>query len=404
MKILVINGECIQTNTSANLCHLAYIRGLLSAGHDVTLLSADGRDYQLDPSMVIPPEVTHYTYYGVSLYEKLSLRKKEAAPAAVTMAAPGQSTETAKTRLIKKAKAFVLSLYGVHGIYATFVRKAQKFRSQEEFDYVLSISTPVTSHLIAHNLLNAGHIKGKHWIQIWEDPWCSDAYGFNGAEKVRKEEARILSFADKVCYVSPLTLENQKRFYPESAHKMYWQPLPFYYKAEETDPSGCNHNRYGYFGDYAPVARNLEPFYEAAKQTGIEVNICGNPSNLFASTEQIHIYPRLTLDKLKPIEDRTNVLIFLCNRKGGQIPGKIYQYSATNKTILFIMDGTEEEQTVLREYFGKFNRYVFCQNTVEDISRAIRMIESGDLGEVENRPLDNFNPTITIENILKAGR
>jgi hypothetical protein len=111
----------------------------------------------------------------------------------------------------------------------------------------------------------------------------------------------------------------------------------------------------------------------------------------------------LPLDQLKPIEDSTNVLIFLCNRKGGQIPGKIYQYSATNKTILFIMDGTNEEQGVLRQFFGKFNRYVFCQNTKGDIARAISMIESGNLGGVENRPLDDFNPTITIENILKAG-
>lgn len=60
MKILVINGECIQTNTSANLCHLAYIRGLLQAGHEVTLLSADGRDYTLDPAMQIPSQVTHH--------------------------------------------------------------------------------------------------------------------------------------------------------------------------------------------------------------------------------------------------------------------------------------------------------------------------------------------------------
>lgn len=401
MKILVINGECIQTNTSANLCHLAYIRGLLSAGHDVTLLSADGRDYTLDPSMVIPPEVKQYTYYGVSLYEKLSLRKRAEVSAPAAASAP--AVAPAKPGLKRKAKRFVLSLYGVHGIYATFVRKAQKFRSDVEFDYILSISTPVTSHLIAHNLLKAGRIKGRHWIQIWEDPWHSDAYGFNGAEKIRKEEQRLLSFAEKVCYVSPLTLENQKRLYPESAHKMYWQPLPFYYKAEEVAAATFEKNSYGYFGDYTPIARNLEPFYEAAKEAGIQVNICGNPANLFASTEHIHIHPRLPLDKLKPIEDSTNVLIFLCNRKGGQIPGKIYQYSATDKTILFIMDGTEAEQEVLREFFGKFNRYVFCQNTKEDIARAIRMIESGNLGGVENRPLEEFNPTITIENILKAG-
>lgn len=403
MKILVINGDCIQTNTSANLCHLAYIRGLLDAGHDVTLLSADGRDYTLDESMVIPEQVEQHTYYGVSFYEKLSLRKRASAAQSATVAVQtAEVTQSGLRSLVGKAKAFVLSLYGVHGTYATFVRKAQQFRSETEFDYILSISTPVTSHLLAHNLLKAGHIRGKHWIQIWEDPWYTDAYGFNGKDKIYREEKRLLSFAEKICYVSPLTLENQKRLYPESADKMYWQPLPFYYKAEGTAIRG-DKNRYGYFGDYDPVARNLAPFYEAAKQTGIEVNICGNPSNLFAPTEAIHINPRLPLQKLKPIEDSTNVLIFLCNRKGGQIPGKIYQYSATNKTILFIMDGTEEEQKVLREFFGKFNRYVFCQNTAEDIIRAIRDIESGNLGVVRNDPLEEFNPTVTIENILKAG-
>lgn len=406
MNILVINGDCVQTNSSANLCHLAYIRGLLEAGHKVTLLSADGRDYHLDPAMEIPEQVVHHTIYGVSFYEKLSLKKKAASVPALTdsgiMSAPGSCGVIHK--VIDKAKSTVLSLYGVHGIYATFVRKAQKFKSDENFDYIISISTPVTSHLLTYNLLKAGHIKGEHWIQIWEDPWYSDAYGFNSKEKIRREEQRLLSFAEKVCYVSPLTLENQKRLYPESAQKMFWQPLPFYYKSETGNELPFGHNRYGYFGDYVPAARDLKPFYEAAKETGIEVNICGNPCNLFQSTTQIHIHPRLPLNELKPIEDSTNVLIFLCNRKGGQIPGKIYQYSATNKTILFIMDGTEDEQRVLKEYFGQFNRYVFCQNTKEDIATAIRRIESCDLGEVRNDPLDDFDPVRTITNILETGR
>lgn len=400
MKILVINGDCVQTNSSANLCHLAYIRGLLDAGHHITLLSADGRDYALDSSMVIPSQVEQHTYYGVSLYEKLSLRKKSAAPSA----APTASGSASAPGLSRKVKDFVLSLYGVHGIYTPFIRKAQAFRSDVEFDYILSISTPPSSHLLAHNLLKAGHIKGKHWIQIWEDPWYSDVYGFHGKEKIFREEKRLLSFAEKVCYVSPLTLENQKKIYPESADKMFWQPLPFYYKSEEISPS-FDQNRYGYFGDYAPAARNLQPFYEAAKETGIEVNICGNPCNLFAATDNIHIYPRLPLRELKPIEHITNVLIFLCNRKGGQIPGKIYQYSATCKTILFIVDGTVEEQAVLKDYFRKFNRYVFCQNTKADITRAIRQIEAGNLGDIKNVPLNDFDPIKTITNILEeAGR
>lgn len=403
MKILVINGDCVQTNTSANLCHIAYLNGLVDSRHEVTLLSADGRDYVLDKSIVLPKNIKQHTYYGVTFYEKLSLKKNNTQDEPVykfNINTQDNNKSSFKRIIIRKAKELALSLYGVHGIYSKFVRVAKKFRSDENYDYVISISTPVTSHLLTHKLLKSKHIKANHWIQVWEDPWYSDAYGFNGKSKIYKEEKRLLSFAEKVCYVSPLTLENQKKLYPESADKMYWQPLPYYYKNTEDEGFAFENNQYGYFGDYVPASRNLEPFYKAAKNCGINVNICGSPSNLFDSTDSINIYPRLPLDKLRPIEDKTNVLIFLCNRQGGQIPGKIYQYSATNKTILFILDGTPEEKEVLKNYFEKFNRYIFCENTVEDITRAIKDIESGNIGLVTNEPVEAFNPTETVRKIL----
>lgn len=405
MEILVINGDCILTNTSANLCHLAYIRGLVEAGHNVTLLSADGRDYIIDPSMTIPDEVRCFTYYAVSFYEKASLMKikkrgqKKSSDATQLGLTLDKPRESATKKIITFSKKAILSLYGVHGIYAKFIKKARKFRSDVEFDYILSISTPPASHLLAYKLIKAKHVRGKHWIQIWEDPWCSDVYGFSEKRKIYNEEKRLLSFAEKVCYVSPLTLKNQRKIYPESANKMYWKPLPCYY-TEGDNKISFQKNIYGYFGAYYPAARNLEPFYQAAVKIGIEANICGDPSTLFPATDMIHIYARLPLDKLKPIEDGTNVLIFLCNRKGGQIPGKIYQYSATTKTILFILDGTEEEKTVLKEYFDQFNRYVFCENTVEDIIRAINKIERNCIDGVINRPLNYFTPQKIVEEIL----
>ena len=76
MKILVINGDCIQINSSANLCHLAYIRGLLDSSHEVTLISADGRDYKLDESMRIPEGVKSlevYAFLNCSVLSSLSL-------------------------------------------------------------------------------------------------------------------------------------------------------------------------------------------------------------------------------------------------------------------------------------------------------------------------------------------
>ena len=403
MKILIVNGDCLQVNSSANLCHLAYIRGLVDSGHTVDVLSADGRSYKLDPAMQLPEGVENYTYYGVSLYEKLSLRKTAASNTAPVPVAPAPQTR-GKTSLlgtaIGKAKRLLLNCYGPYGIYATFIRKAKKFRSHKHYDYVISLATPPSSHLLTHKLLKKGRIHAEQWIQIWEDPWCVDIHGLNAKKSVFKAEKRLLTYAQKVCYVSPLTLRNQQKLFPESAHKMYWQPLPYYYKDEAPVAVPQKPTVYGYFGDYVPASRNLEPFYTAAKETGITLNICGTPHTLFPSTENITIYPRLPLDKLKPLEDKTNVLVFLCNRAGGQIPGKIYQYSATEKTVLFIMDGTEDEQEVLYDFFAPFKRFVFCQNTVESISAAIERIEKGDLGDVENKPLDAFNPIKTIQNIL----
>lgn len=405
MNVLVINGYCLSVNSSANLCHLAYLQGLVDAGAHVSSLSIDPADYPADLSMKIPDKIDCQYIRAISLYERLSRFKKGISSAdeqntEETIVASGRSPHG----LLQSIKNRIRALYGPYGIDKIFYQKCKRFSCSKSFDLVISISHPPVSHLAAYMLLKTSRIKAKHWIQIWEDPWYSDVYGFNSQERVCLEEKRLLLLAEKVCYVSPLTLLNQQRLFPESAEKMFWMPLPAYYKNATPVHKTYGRNIYGYFGDYAPAARDLEPFYTAADKAGVEVNICGNPSNLFRSTDKIHIHPRLPLAELKPIEDNTNVLVFLCNRQGGQIPGKIYQYSATDKTILFILDGTDDEQDMLKDYFGKFNRYVFCQNTVEDITRAIRQIESGDIGSVRNVPLDDFEPAKIVKSILEATR
>lgn len=403
MKILVINGDCLTTNSSANLCHLSYISGMIDAGYNVDLISANEKEKKIDNSMRIPNGVTSYTYNGVSLYERLSHKMNNG------INSPHNSivnqTERRKKSLVgrikQNIKAMVRSCYGVYGIYKPFIRNALKFKSLELYDYVISIASPASSHYITYKLIKNGNVKTKKWIQIWEDPWYGDIYGFYNTSRYYKEERKLLSYADLICYVSPLTLENQRKLFPESSQKMYWQPLPSYYKNEEK----CVVNdvvKFGYFGDYNPTGRDLKPFYNAAVQSDIEVNICGTPHTLFDATSKIHIYPRLPLEKLKPLEDMTDVLVFLCNRTGGQIPGKIYQYSATNKIILFILDGTSEEKGILANYFSQFKRYVFCENTVEDISRAISLIKSKDFDEVYNVSLDCFKAKTIVQNILNG--
>lgn len=404
MKILFINGDCVQVNSSANLCHLAYLQGMVDAGYDIDLLSAEGSFYQKDSSMAIPDGVMRYSYSGFCLYERLSaLRKGKTSSTAVPGPTKNLRSGSGKRNGLKgRVKKALLSLYGIHGIYTPFLRRARRFRSSEEYDCVISVSTPVSSHALAYDLLKSGRVHGKNWIQIWEDPWYQDVYGTNGP-KVYEEEKRLLSVAEKICYVSPITLENQKRLFPEAASKMFWQPLPSYYQSESRRAIPAPPVSYGYFGAYYPFARNLRPFYEAASKMGIQVKICGDPSTLFSETESIQIFPRMSLEALRPYEEATDVLVFLCNRGGGQIPGKVYQYAATDKTVLFILDGTEEEKKILREFFESYHRFVFCENNVEDIAAAIERIQRGELGNVVNRPLTDFDPVKIVSRILEEG-
>lgn len=403
MKVLVIVGECIQVNTSSNLCNLAYLHGLVDSGNEVTLITADKHGYVVDPEMKIPDGVMVHSYRSMSLYENLSHKlKTRHLPETGQSGSVSQNAQLpCKKRLMRRLKKWVFNCYGPYGIYIKFAYRALSFFEKEEFDLVISLSNPASSHLLAYRLLRLNRIRTKRWVQIWEDPWYGDVDRGLRTQRIREAERKILRVADRICYVSPITLEYQKKLYPESAFKMMWAPLPTYYENSAShEESVADGKVFGYFGDYYFPTRNLRPFYDVATADGISVNICGNSNLHLQSTDTIRVYPRLHLDELRPIESNTNVLVFLCNCKGGQIPGKIYQYAATRKTILFILDGTEEEQKMLRAFFAPYRRFVFCENTAEQIERAIKAILNGNLDEVSNEPLTAFRPRAIVEGIL----
>jgi len=276
---------------------------------------------------------------------------------------------------------------------------ASKYRSNKVYDFVLSLSWPSISHYTANKLINKGRVKCKASCQLWEDPWTLDLYRTEN-KKVKMEEHSLLASAQNILYVTPGTLENQKKLYPDLADKMDWLPLPSYYSKEYPDASN-GEITYSYFGDYYFNVRNLEPFYEAAKTKKIKTYICGNSDKPFASDEKIEVHTRMPLAELETYEKITNVLVFVANLGGGQIPGKIYQYSATNKAILFILDGNEREKKILFDYYNQFNRYVFSENNRDDILKAIEKISIGEIGSVKNIPVSAFLPKETAQTIVK---
>lgn len=199
-------------------------------------------------------------------------------------------------------------------------------------------------------------------------------------------------------YVSPLTLEYQKKYFSDCANKMKCIPLPFL-KIDDAQTEIDAKISFGYFGDYYSHTRNLKPFYDALASTEYKGYIYGDSDLHLQQTENITVSGRVTLDKLAIVQGKTRVLVHLCNLEGGQIPGKIYHYSATEKPILFILDGKSDEKKIIREFFEQFRHYYFCDNNKESILKTIHEIADRDMTDTEEI-VDAFAPKQVVSMFL----
>lgn len=383
-RVLYIVGACLFNNTSANMSHNAFIKGFIENGCQVDVIMANDSWGKKDSSLKLFEEAEYYEFNSISFSDNIRKKFSNADAATATASRESDCSSSAAVRhkaslrqslrqIAKKIFYFVFKPDKIYPLDKTWIKNACLFSAKKQYDLVVSNSSPSASHKLADLLIKKGNIYTSRWIQIWEDPWFSDIYGGN-TEAVKEEEHYLLRQAQEIIYVSPLTLMYQKNFFPDCADKMKCVPLPFLDFSNNETQNDIESNSFGYFGDYYSVTRNLKPFYEALAKSGYTGYIYGDNDLSLQATDKIQVSGRVTLDVLSKVQEKTEALVHLSNLQGGQIPGKIYHYSATAKPILFILDGTEEEKKALQDFFGKFNRYYFCENNTDDILAAMRII------------------------------
>ena len=402
MKVLYVTGACLTKNTSANMSHNAFIKGFIDNGCQVEISMANDSWGEEDSALPRFQDVTYYEYNAVALTDKI---RKNARTIIQPDVAHNNSSEVSithksfKQRLRQAAKSVFYSMVKIDSDYGRdmeWIKNASKFRTNQKYDLVVSNSSPAASHKLADILIKKKRIHTDRWIQIWEDPWYYDLYGGH-TEEEKEEEHNLLKSASEVYYVSPLTLMYQKRYYSDCAEKMKCIPLPFLDFSNAKRQGNTVNDSFGYFGDYYLATRNLQPFYDALAKSGNRGYIYGDSDLVLKNTDKILVSGRVTLDILSKVQEKTDVLVHLSNLQGGQIPGKIYHYSATTKPILFILDGTDDEKKALLEFFGKFDRYYFCENETEAILQTMRKICSEKKSFM---PVEQFSPKNVIQRII----
>lgn len=407
MDVLYVTGACLTRNTSANMSHNAFVQGLLENRCNVDILMAKDSWGNPDQGLPVWEEARYFVYPSLSAADKLRLLLKKTEAVHYNSATEEnvhsknqtESKEKVKDKIRKIGKAAFYTMNRPDPVYPLekqWLKNAAKFSSDKHYDLVISNSSPAASHRLVVELIKNRHILFDRWIQIWEDPWFHDLYG-QYSHQIEEEEHSLLRQASEIFYVSPLTLMYQKKYYPDCADKMNCIPLPALQFSDDIETNRSDELSFGYYGDYYTEARDLRPFYTAINEKGHRCYIYGDSNLSLKTTDKIEVSGRVTLDKLKKVQDKTDVLVHLSNLRGGQIPGKIYHYSITRKPILFILDGTKEEREELVSFFGAYGRYYFCDNKKESINIAIEQIvrERKSFSEVKS-----FLPKEVVKRLL----
>lgn len=403
-----MTASCLDKNTSANMSHNAYIQGLIENDVELDIIMASDSWGESDSKLHRFEKANYYIYNSLSIKDRVVAHIRSYLDHSKELNTSGNESNSVDKgesmnksgiyRILKVVFSFAFRHDPVYPLHQKWLKRAQHFKDDMQYDMVISNSSPEASHKLVKLLSDKGRIKYKRWVQIWEDPWYYDVYGVS-SDMILEEEHNLLKCAQEVYYVSPLTLHYQCQYFPDCSGKMRVIPLPSLVFSKSDDSGSSNTISFGYFGDYYSHVRNLLPFYEALIDLGCKGYIYGDSDLRLQSNDSITVSGRVTLDLLERVQNNTSVLVHLSNVRGGQIPGKIYHYSATTKPILFILDGTEEEQRLIKEYFSKYDRFIFCSNTKEDIIEAMKYI-SNNINGLPSNIVKSFYPKEVVSLLL----
>jgi hypothetical protein len=389
LEILYVLTTPIEYNSSANMRNIGLIKGLIELGHNVSIVSARPHNKSI---------YVDNTLLSLNLYERFYLESSTLYSNLTNSNKNGFKNKKIINSLKKNIYKLVtrLSLYDPRKSFISSVSNLTL--KNKRYDLMISSSDPKSSHLLAAEIKKVFPYISSKWVQYWGDPFAADINNKTFLPKfyVKKKELEILEIADRVVYVSPFTLQQQEDFFPDLKKKFVFIPVPYIEPVFQEKVNDNDSLTIGYFGDYNSADRNILPLCNAIMNSTSVLHIYGRGDSYISKKSNILVNDRVSYDKVKSMEAKCNVLICICNKKGTQIPGKIYHYAATNKPILIILDG--EHQDLMRDYFESFKRYIICENNIESILNALGEISSNP---IEYIPLPRFDPKNIAEEFLE---
>lgn len=287
-------------------------------------------------------------------------------------------------RFLRSDRLKVLYSFYLHflkdGLIRPFRKKALAGILPGDYDFILSFCPPALSGLFAEDVRKLNHLEKIPLVQFWTDPLslgrCNDISDIPPWRYFHKKlEKRILGLADRAIFCYPLLCEMEQKLHPEFSAKMSWSDVGYIKHAAAAEVPHNEKITIGLFGAYQQRVRNIRPLLAALSyfpeacfiirgDSDVDINASDYPN--------LDILPgRCPVKEIEQLEARCDILLCLGNISGIAPPGKFFYYADYHKPIVYIGDG--QHKNYFAQYLNGFeNRYIVCDNTKEDIVRALR--------------------------------
>ena len=369
MKILYITTSLLR-NESASIRNISLINGIVENGNEVDILTLDFLEKFEDK--FLKTFLTKETKIYKVKIPKFNKRKEK----------------NKNFKFILKLKNIIKEFLFFPDIYSESIKNSKEIViNKDEYDFVVSSSDSKSSHFIAKNIIKNNNLM-QQWVQIWGDPWGNDinvrTLNFLTKYRIKKEEKKLLEKATKIFYISELTSETIKNKYPLFSNKIF--TLNRSYLKEINSKNDQQKFIFSYTGSI--LNRNITPLIDSIEKYNenndkkIELNFYGINEQDFnfdiLNKNFIKIFSRVSFEEVLEIYKNSDVLVYIDNLYNStQIPGKIYDYFGTNKTIL----GLYENENV-KEILKKYDRIELIKNQgIFELNSVIKSINTKNVME-----------------------
>ncbi len=387
MKILYITTSLFR-NVSASMRNISLINGLVENNHEVIVITLNFRteleDEFLQNSIYKNVKIIKI---DINFYNKISRGVNE--------------NLNNKQNIFFKLKNIIKNNIFFPDVLCESIKNVKNIKIPFDFDLLVSSSDSKTSHFIAKKIKENKKYKNIKWIQIWGDPWSTDIglknINFLLKQRINNAEKTLLKKADIIFYISKLTKEEMKVKYPQNSYKIFDLGRSYLKEIKTENKNRKNTIEFLYAGTLKN--RNLKPLLESIKiynknkEKKIVLNLYGvEKEKYLEGYDFIKLYPKVTYEEILKEYSNSDVLIYIDNLTGGQIPGKLYDYYGTNKKILSLCENKEIYKLLSK------NKRVFCYYNLLKKIKLEDVINS----KVESEVLKEYSPKSIANNFLQT--